>query len=73
MVKGLYTQKISSVYDKWFWNYDIFNFEQSLSTPKILNLQLFLPIFILFLLRFNWYRQKSILYLSLPIYILIST
>ena len=27
MAKGLYVQKISSGYDKWFWNYDILNFE----------------------------------------------
>ena len=47
MGKGLYPQKISSGYDKWFWNYDNFNFEKSLPTPKILNLQLFLPISII--------------------------
>ena len=33
MAKGLYVQKISSGYDKWFWNYDILNFEKYLLTP----------------------------------------
>ena len=47
MANGLYTQKTSRGYDKWFWNYDIFNFEKSPPTPKMLNLWLFLPIFIL--------------------------
>ena len=42
MVKGLYTQKILSGYDKWFWNHDIFSFQKSPPPPKILNLWLFL-------------------------------